>query len=278
MSGKAVLVTGAGKGIGRATVEYLDARGFRVFAGVRAAKDGEALCREISERITPVILDVTDAAQIAAAAETIGAQVGEDGLYGLVNNAGMAAAAPLELIPMDAFRHQIEVNLTGQLAVTQAMLPLIRLATGRIINITSVGGRIAGPMLGPYHASKFALEAITDCLRQELRPWGIEVIAVEPGAIATPIWGTSVGVADRMVTPRMTELYGDAMARSRQFAQGAEERGLPPIKVAEAIGDALERAKPRTRYIVGTDATIAIRVISRLPDRLRDRLMSSRGR
>ena len=276
MSERAVLITGASKGIGRATAQVLDGRGFRVFAGVRSEADGADLRKESNGRITPVTLDVTDAAQVAGAARLIGQAVGAEGLYGLVNNAGMSASAPLEFIPLDEFRRQIEVNLTGQLAVTQAVLPLIRAAKGRIVNISSVGGKIASAMLGPYHASKFGLEAITDTLRMELAPWGIEVVAVEPGAIATPIWDTSIAAAERMITPQMNELYGPLFERVRTFARGASERGLPPERVAEVILQALTARRPRTRYIVGTDARIAIQVISRLPDRLRDRLMSSR--
>lgn len=276
MSKRAVLITGASKGIGRATALHLDGLGFRVFAGVRSEADGAALEKESSGHVTPVIVDVTDAAQIARAAGEISAQVGADGLYGLVNNAGMSTAAPLEFVPLDEFRHQLEVNLVGQLAVTQAMLPLIRKAKGRIVNVTSIGGRIAGAMIGPYHASKFGLEALTDSLRLELKPWGIEVIAIEPGAVATPIWDTSLARADQLITPQMTELYGPQIERVRAFAKSASERGLPPERVAETIGRALTSSRPKTRYIVGTDAAIGIRIISRLPDRLRDRLMANR--
>ncbi|HOY82414.1 MAG TPA: SDR family NAD(P)-dependent oxidoreductase, partial [Rhodoglobus sp.] len=178
MSASAVLVTGASTGIGRATALALDARGITVFAGVRKPADGDALVAA-GQHIVPLILDVTVAEQIAAAARSIA----ESGipLVGLVNNAGIAAAAPLEFIAVDDFRHQLEVNVVGQLAVTQSVLPLLRASKGRIVNITSIGGLISGPMLGPYHASKFALEAMTDTLRIELAPWGIGVAAIEPG-------------------------------------------------------------------------------------------------
>jgi NAD(P)-dependent dehydrogenase (short-subunit alcohol dehydrogenase family) len=275
-----VLITGASKGIGKATALSLARQGFQVFAGVRNMADGEALKGEAQGKITPVCIDVTDEAQVRQAVEIIMPIVGQAGLYGLVNNAGMAVAAPLEFVPIDNFRQQIEVNLIGQLVVTQAFLPLIRQARGRIINISSVGGRIAGGMIGAYHASKFALEALTDSLRQELKPWGIEVVAIEPGTIATPIWDTSLAAYDKLaarMNPAANDYYKDAIARTRKIVSTANARGIAPEKVAEAINKALTAARPRTRYIVGTDAQIGIRILSRLPDRLRDRLMATLG-
>src|SRR4051794_39187352 len=178
---RSVLVTGASTGIGRATAMRLDSSGWRVFAGVRKQDDAESLRAEGSERLVPVILDVTDPEQIAAAAERIGAE-SDEGLQGLVNNAGVAVPGPLETIPLDDLRHQLEVNLVAYVAVTQALLPQIRRAAGRVVFLSSIGGRIAFPFAGPYHASKFATEAIGDVFRQELRPWGIEVAIVEPGS------------------------------------------------------------------------------------------------
>jgi NAD(P)-dependent dehydrogenase (short-subunit alcohol dehydrogenase family) len=274
-----VLVTGASKGIGRATVLQLAQQGFDVFAGVRNEQDGAALQREAGERLTPLLLDVTNGQQIAQAAETIMGRVGQNGLYGLVNNAGIAVAAPLEFVPVDDFRSQIEVNLVGQLAVTQAALPLLRQGRGRIINVSSVGGRVAGTMLGAYHASKFALEALTDTLRQELNPWGITVIAVQPGTIATPIWETSLAAADRLLqrmNPKVHEYYRALIDKTRQNAMSASTRGIAPERVAEVITTALSAARPRTRYTVGVDARIGVHVLTRLPDRLRDQLMAAR--
>jgi NAD(P)-dependent dehydrogenase (short-subunit alcohol dehydrogenase family) len=279
MATKYVLITGASKGIGRATALHLAKHGFEVFAGVRNPADGEALKREAPERLTPIILDVTKQEQILDAAKAVAKIVGNVGLYGLVNNAGMAASAPLEFIPMDDFRSQIEINLTGQVAVTQAFLPLIRMAKGRIVNISSIGGRIATSMLGAYNASKFALEAITDVLRQELKPWGIEVISIEPGAIATPIWESGVATADAMaarMSPKAGEYYQAQIAKSRAWAANAAQNGLPPEKAAEVIARALTAARPKTRYCVGRDAQIGTAIIARLPDRLRDRLMAGR--
>lgn len=279
MSKQYVVITGASKGIGRATALYLDKQGFDVFAGIRNPDDGEELRQHASERFIPLIIDVSIPEQIAAAAEQVQRIVGDSGLYGLVNNAGVATAAPLEFLPIDEFRRQLEVNVVGQLAVTQALLPLIRPAKGRIVNISSVGGRVAGGIIGAYHASKFALEAVTDTLRQELKPWGIEVICIEPGAIATPIWETSAAAGDKLLarmSPKVNELYGAALDKMRAASAEMAQNGLPPQKVAEVIEQALTARRPKTRYLVGRDARIGATVIARLPDRLRDRLMAAR--
>ena len=274
MTPRSVLVTGASTGIGRATAELLHERGFRVFAGVRKQEDAESLR---AAGILPLILDVTDEKHIAAAARAIADDGG--GLYGLVNNAGIASAAPLEFVPVDDLRHQLEVNVVGQVAVTQAVLPLLRAAKGRIVNITSIGGLIAGQMLGPYNASKFALEAVTHVLRQELAPWGIEVVAIEPGVIATPIWSTSAASADRMLAPRLAEvtaLYGAQIEAAQKMAANGTKHGIPPLEVAKAVEKALTASRPKTRYPVGTDAKIGAALLARLPDRTRDRLLGGR--
>jgi len=274
-----IVVTGASKGIGRATALLLDKQGFTVLAGVRSQADGDQLRQAASSRLQPVIVDITNPAQVAQLAETVRQVVGQNGLDGLVNNAGIAVAAPLEFLPMDEFRRQIEVNLTGHLMVIQALLPCIRQAKGRIINISSIGGRLAGPMLGPYHASKFALEGLNDTLRQELAPWGIKVVSIEPGAIATPIWETGTTTADRILTqmPALAQTYyGKGMAGARAFAGRATKTGLPAERVAEVIAEALTSSKPRTRYPVGTDAKVGTRFISFLPDNLRDWMLARR--
>ena len=276
MSTRSVLVTGASTGIGRATALLLHERGFRVFAGVRKDADAEALA---AAGLEPLILDVTNEQHIAGAATTIEESGG--GLYGLVNNAGIASAAPLEFVPVADLRHQLEVNVVGQVAVTQAVLPLLRASRGRIINVTSIGGLIAGQMLGPYNASKFALEAVTHVLRQELAPWGIEVIAIEPGVIATPIWSTSAASADRMLEPRLaevTELYGAQIEAAQRMAANATTAGIPAEEVAAVIERALTAKRPKTRYPVGTDAKVGSAVLARLPDRTRDRLLGGRRR
>ena len=278
MDEKFVLVTGAAKGIGQATTLHLAKAGFVVFAGVRKVEDGEALRRE-NPSIRPLLIDVTDAQQIAEAAAIVRDQVTGNGLYGLVNNAGIAVAAPLEFLPIEDFRTQMEVNLVGQLAVTQAFLPCIRQARGRIINVSSIGGRIAGPLMGAYHASKFALEGLSDSLRMQLAPWGIEVVVIEPGAIATPIWETGTQTADNLIArmnPQTQALYGKQIAGGRVWAEQSAKNGAPADQVAQVIEKALTVPRPHTRYTVGRDALIGSRLIARLPDRLRDRLMSGR--
>ncbi len=277
MAKKYVVVTGASKGIGRATVLQLGQRGFHVFAGVRQLEDGEALVAEGGSAIIPLQMDVTDQQQIAAAAVLVREQVGEDGLAGLVNNAGIAVAAPLEFIPLDELRNQLEVNVIGQMGVTQALLPLLRGAKGRIINISSMGGRIAGPWTGPYHASKFALEALTDTLRQELAPWGIHVVSIEPGAVATPIWETSLRRARHIVDQlpaHAHQLYGTQLQQRIARAERNIEVGIPPAQVAAVILTALTARRPRTRYAVGFDANLVVHLLARLPDRWRDWLIA----
>ncbi len=279
MTPGAVLITGASTGIGRATALHLDGLGFTVYAGVRKTEDGEALRAVASQRLVPLIVDVTDAATIAAASVTI-ATAGVP-LAALVNNAGIAAAAPLEFVPIDEFRTQLEVNVVGHLAVTQAMLGLLRASRGRIVNVTSVAGLFAGPMLGPYHASKWALEAMTDTMRMELAPWGIEVSAVEPGQIATPIWAASAERADAMAASMPAEaltLYAAGIAGARSSAKRAERDGLDPVLVAEAITHAITAKRPRTRYLVGNDAKLVGRFVRHLPDRIRDRVLLGRRR
>ncbi len=273
-----VVVTGASKGIGRATALYLDQQGFNVFAGVRNAVDGQALQKEASSRLQPILIDVTNTEQIKRAAEDVAQAVGGQGLAGLVNNAGIAVGAPLEFIPIDELRRQLEINVVGQVAVTQAFLPCIRQAHGRIINVSSIGGRIAGPNIGAYHASKFALEGITDTLRIELKRWGIEVISIEPGTIRTPIWETSTALASQLMAkmpPQFHELYPGMGAYTEKLAENGTKGGTPPEKVAEVISRALTSPRPKTRYLVGPDAQFVGTIIVRLPDRIRDRVLAS---
>jgi NAD(P)-dependent dehydrogenase (short-subunit alcohol dehydrogenase family) len=272
----AVLITGASTGIGRACAEHLDGLGFSVFAGVRKQSDAESLRSAGSERIQPLTLDVTDAESIAAAVRAI-EESAPAGLKGLVNNAGVAFGGPLELVTIEEWRQQLEVNFIGQVAVTQAMLPALRKARGRIVNITSIGGRLATPFLGPYNASKFALEAITDALRQEMRPFGVEVAAVAPGAVATPIWEKGRASAEE-VTARMPaegrELYGSGIEALRRGISDAERSGVPPLEVAKAVAHALTAPRPKTRYVVGRDAKVRLALSRLLPTRTMDRLIA----
>jgi NAD(P)-dependent dehydrogenase (short-subunit alcohol dehydrogenase family) len=273
----AVVITGASTGIGRACALHLDSLGFHVFAGVRKQEDGERLRADASERLTPVIIDIGDARSIEAAAAQVRDAAGERGLAGLVNNAGIAVAAPLEFIPIEEFRRQLEVNVVGQVAVTQAFLPLLRKAKGRVVNIGSIGGRIALPFAGAYAASKFAMEAITDSLRRELRASGIEVSIIEPGGIATPIWDRGLKTADSIrekLSPEAEALYGRAFDATRHAAAEIGRNGLPPEAVAKVVEHALTAARPRTRYLVGRDAKMRARLASVLPDRTFDRLVA----
>ncbi len=273
---RSVLVTGSSTGIGRATALRLDLAGWRVFAGVRKEEDADSLRTAGSDRLTPVMLDVTDADAIAAAAALLGNELGGAGLDGLVNNAGVAIPSPLETMPIDAFRRQIEVNLTGQVAVTQAVLPLIRDARGRIVFVSSIGGRIAFPLTGAYHAAKFGVEAVGDVFRQELRRWGISVSVVEPGSIDTPIWDSGERAADEIggdIEAR-EELYGKAIARYRKLTRNLAERGIEPDKVAAVIEQALTSSRPRPRYLVGLDARTQARIKPVIPTRIWDRIVA----
>jgi NAD(P)-dependent dehydrogenase (short-subunit alcohol dehydrogenase family) len=270
-----VLITGASTGIGEACALRMHARGWRVFAGVRKPQDGESLRAQTSERLHPLMFDVRAADEIAAAARTIDAQLGARGLDGLVNNAGIVMAGPLEYLPIDAFRDQLEINVTGQIAVTQAVMPALRRAAGRIVFMGSIAGRSALPYTGAYAASKFAIEAVADALRLELRPWRMPVIVIEPGTIETPIWQTSLATAERILAAAPTELeerYGKHLEGVRHHARHA--RGLPASAVADAVEHALTAHRPRLRYLVGRDTRLRMFVEQYLPTRLRDALIA----
>lgn len=271
-----VLVTGASTGIGEACALELDRCGFRVFAGVRRDEDARRLAQQASNRLVPLMLDVTQADSIAAATDAIREAVGQAGLYGLVNNAGIVVAGPLELLPMEQLRRQFEVNVFGQVAVTQAVLPLVRQARGRIVNMGSVSGRMAAPYLGPYAASKFALEALTDSLRGELRRWGIAVSIVEPGNVKTPIWEKSQAWAEQLrqqMSPEGQELYGQDIAAVREASLRMGASGMPVQRVVRAVMHALTARRPKSNYPVGTQTRLAIAIFKFLPVRLRDRLI-----
>jgi NAD(P)-dependent dehydrogenase (short-subunit alcohol dehydrogenase family) len=203
--------------------------------------------------------------------------VGEGGLGGLVNNAGIVIGSPLEMIPLSQLRKQLEVNVIGQIAVTQAFLPLLRRGRGRIVNMGSIAGRGTIPLLGPYSASKFALEALTDALRMELQPWGIQVSIIEPGAIATPLWEKSAKAAGDLEASASEEakaLYGEAVSRIREVVAQSAQRAIPPEVVVRAVHHALTASRPKTRYLVGADATARAWMVKWVPDRIQDKLLA----
>jgi NAD(P)-dependent dehydrogenase (short-subunit alcohol dehydrogenase family) len=258
---RTALVTGASSGIGRACAAALVSSGWRVLAGVR--REGDA-----PDGTEEVLLDVTEPEQIADAAGLV------DELDGLLNNAGIAVAAPLEMVPPEELRYQLEVNLIGQVAVTQAVLPALRRARGRIVFMGSIAGRSALPFLGPYAASKHALEAVSDSLRLELRPFGIHVSIVEPGTIKTQIWSTSAARADGLLASAdglIGELYAKRIAAFRQIALRRGAAGASTEAVVKIVLEALTAERPRTRYLVGRDARLRAG-FERLPDRVRDRI------
>jgi NAD(P)-dependent dehydrogenase (short-subunit alcohol dehydrogenase family) len=270
--GGTVIVTGASSGIGEACALRLARGGFDVFAGVRKDEDAER-ADALHERIKPLKVDVSDEASVAAAAQ----EVGDGPIAGLVNNAGISVTGPLEFVPLDEFRRQLEVNVIGQIAATQAFLPGIRAARGRIVNIGSVGGKVAVPLLSPYAGSKFAMEGITDSLRRELRPLGVHVAIVEPGAIATEIWRKGTAAAEELLAdapPDSEAVYGKLIAAVRVEAAKATKRAIPPDEVAKVVEHALTADKPRARYPVGRDAKMRIRVAGLLSDRAFDALVA----
>lgn len=273
----AVVITGASRGIGQACALRLQAAGYRVFAGVRNDAAAERVAAHAAG-IEPLHLDVTDAESIARAGDAVEAALGADPLAGLVNNAGVAVAGPLEFLPAESLRHQLDVNVVGQLAVTQRFLPLLRRTHGRIIFMSSISGRLALPITGAYAASKYALEALADALRLELWTSGVKVILVEPGMTATPIWETSRAQADRLMETfpaRAFDLYGPLVEAARRRAAAAPREGMAPEVVARIVERALEAVHPRARYLVGGGARTQM-FLRMLPTSWRDRLVARR--
>jgi len=272
----AVVVTGASTGIGKATALYLDKAGYQVFAGVRKQADADALKEVSTAGLTPVMLDVADQTSIAQAARVVDEMMGAQGLAGLVNNAGIATSCPIEFFPLDQASTLLNVNLIGQIAVTQAFLPLIRKGKGRIVNIGSIGGIQPFPSGGLYNASKAGLHALTDALRMELSEWGIPVILVVPGNISTPVWEKTGGqVKDLMagIPQRGQELYGPLMADLGQALGKMAGKGTPAVAVARAVRDGLTAKKPKARYIVGTDASLQVIMAKFIGSKIRDSLV-----
>ncbi|HEY4910768.1 MAG TPA: SDR family oxidoreductase [Methylomirabilota bacterium] len=274
---KSVVITGASSGIGAACALHLDKLGLRVFAGVRKQVDAEALKSKASPRLTPIALDVADTLSISTAATAVAGVVGAAGLDGLVNNAGVVVTGPVEFLPLAELRRQLEINVVGQVAVTQAFLPLIRTARGRIVNMGSIAGRLATPFSSAYGASKFALEALTDALRLELAPWGISVSIIEPGAVATPIWEKGARAGEAMLAaapPEALVLYAEAIEAFRKTSAHAAKNAADPMDVAHAVEHALMAVRPKTRYVVGRRAKIGAAMALLMPDRVRDSMVA----
>ena len=269
------VVTGASSGIGLATVQELARRGFHVLAGVRKQQDADRLA---DENIEPVMADVTDEEQVAALADRVANDPERRRLSVLVNNAGVPLNAPVEAIPLAEWRRHFDVNFFGQVAVAQALLPaLISGGDGRLVNVSSIGGRVALPTFGAYATAKFALEGFSDVLRREVGRLGVKVIVIEPGAITTQIWGKTMatmdGLASKMSPNQHTRYDGIIAAVRKQTQQGQQGSGIQPSSVAEVISDAIQSDKPRTRYLVGRDAKLVALMTSLLGDRSLDRII-----
>ncbi|NJL06632.1 MAG: SDR family NAD(P)-dependent oxidoreductase [Chloroflexaceae bacterium] len=272
---RTVVISGAARGIGRATALLLDWQGWHVFAGVRQPAAAVALQQAASPRLVPLLFDLTDPASLERAAATVAQHVGGQGLHGLVNNANIIMPGPLEYLPLAAMHQQLAVGLVGQLALTQQMLPLLRQPPGRIINISSGSGRLVRPLLAAYSSTKFGLEALSDGLRMELAPWGVRVIVIQPGAIATPAWEATIRHLDTTIAALPAtgrQHYGTALQRLQAALQATLPHRTPADRVAALIAHALETPRPRTRYTVGYGGWRDV-VLARLPDWLRDDLL-----
>ena len=276
---KSVVVTGASTGIGWGCVKVLTGKGFHVFGSLRKQADADRLAKEFGSTFTPLLFDITDEAAVGAGARAVADRLGETPLAGLVNNAGIAVSGPLLHLEIAEFRQQLEVNVTGQLIVTQAFAPLlgasadrISATPGRIVMISSVGGKLASPFVGPYNASKFALEGFSDSLRRELLIYGVDVIVVAPGAVATPIWdkADSVDVARYTNTP-----YARALDGVKRYMLELGRKGFPPEKIGEVVHTALTTPGPRARYVV-TPQPFQNWLMLSLPKRVVDNLVGGR--
>jgi NAD(P)-dependent dehydrogenase (short-subunit alcohol dehydrogenase family) len=275
---KSVVVTGASTGIGHGAAKVLVKKGFRVFGSVRKPADGDRLKAEFGANFLPLQFDVTDETAVKAAAATVAAELKGEPLFGLVNNAGIAVPGPLLYLAADELRHQLDVNVVGQMIVTQAFAPLLRAEKGRkskpgrIVMISSVGGKIATPFMGPYNASKFAIEALSDSLRRELIPLGIDVIVVAPGAVATPIWdkADAIDVSRYANTP-----YAGSLDRLKKAAVEGGRKGLSEETLGLAIHKALSARSPKARYVVTPDRLQYFMGVN-LPKRMLDRIVANR--
>jgi NAD(P)-dependent dehydrogenase (short-subunit alcohol dehydrogenase family) len=272
----AIVITGTSTGMGEHCAIGLAQRGYRVFAGVRKPADGESLRARGGASLEPLLLDVTNEAQLHDAARTVEQALAGAPLTALWNNAGISVNGPLEFIQLDELRRQLEVNVVGQVAATQAFLPMLRRSRGRILTTGSVGGFFTTPMLIPYSMSKFAMEAMSDGLRRELRPHGVEVILLEPGGIKSKIWDKGISESEAMIRsapPQMMQVYGGLVNALRRLAPQMERDSHPPQAVLDCVVHALESPRPKTRYRMGHNSTVQ-RIVSYLPDRWQDALVA----
>lgn len=270
-----IFITGATGGIGSAIVKKLTELGYTVLAGVRSKEQGKRLKKEISPNIVPIEMDITISSSVEAASLEVGKFLGNNGIDGLINNAGCIIQGPMELLSLDEIKYQFDVNVFGQIAVTQALLPFIRKNSGRVINIGAVTGKTAMPFIGALSASKHAMEALTDALRVELKPWNIHVTMIQPAAIDTSIFEKANAASDRSLQQVPSEklaLYESALAAYHSTI--AKQPVSPTDVVVKAVIEALSAKTPKTRYAVGRGARLVV-TISHLPDRLRDRLLMS---
>lgn len=274
MKKETVLITGASTGIGAATARELARCGFHVLAGVRRGTDADALR---GPNIAPILLDITNEAEIAALVKHIAEDPQRRPLRALVNNAGIGVNAPVETLPLAEWRRLFEVNFFGHVAMMQALLPALIASRGTVVNISSVGGKVAMATYGPYGGSKYALEAVSDALRREVEPLGVKVVVVEPGAVTTEMLGRVATTGERItsgMTPEQRGRYAPLMQAIVSQAQAAIPRGVPAEEAARVIAEAITSKRPRTRYTVGRDAAIIVRLVRFLPDRLLDRLLA----
>src|SRR6476619_5780372 len=263
-----VLVTGAARGIGKSIVEHLAGRGWAVIAGVRSESDAAAVIALNPQQISSVILDVTDAGRIAALSESL-----PERLDAVVNNAGIVVSGPMETVTPDGWRKQLEINVIGQLAVTQAVLPRLRRSRGRVVFISSVNGQLSMPLVGAYCASKFALEAAADALRMELRPWRISVAIVEPAQTDTDMWRTADAMVEDLeagLTPEHRRLYAKHVAGFKKTIPLSQKLAVPAVKVSAVVDEALTARRPRPRYVVGVGPKLQVALLTNLPARARD--------
>ncbi len=276
---KYIVITGASSGIGYDAARYLIARGYHVFGSVRKQADGDRVQAALGEQFTPLLFDVTDGVAVATAVSQVTEKVGGNGLAGLVNNAGIAVAGPLMHLPLEEFRQQFEVNLFGLLDVTQKFLPLLGAMPnashppGRIVNISSVSGKIVYPFMGPYAASKHALEALSDALRRELLLFNIDVVVIEPGSVQTPIWDKA---QDLDTTQYNDTAYKGMLDGMKRVFVNQGKNGIPVEKVSEVIYEALTKEKPKTRYVLARKLLTSWLLPRYLPDRRFDKIIAKR--